>query len=151
MSAGGPEKFPPRPLEESRALIGTEPSADEPRAAWSSSRGPPTHIACQEQVARSTAKSRTPYHRVVAAEDTVVFHNDDGGYEDWVRRHNGYVLTTRDKGAYMLHDCECMHLAKDKDGTQVTLKPRRCGSRPDLVAWTQAETGTDPQKCRTCM
>ena len=80
----------------------------------------------------------------MATEDTIVFHDDDDGYEDWVRRHNGYVLTTRAKGSYMLHDCECLHLGKDAVHQELTKKPRRCGNKQDLVAWTQQATGTDP-------
>ena len=87
----------------------------------------------------------------MAAEDTIVFHNDDDGYEDWGRRHNGYVLTIRSTGGYMLHDCECTHLGKDTDELRITKKPRRCGSRQDLVAWTEQETGSKPQFCQTCM
>jgi len=88
----------------------------------------------------------------MAAEDTIVFHNDDGGYEDWVRHHNGFVLTRPDKDEFMLHDCDCLHLGRggDKD-LELTKKPRRCGKRADLVDWARQETGRLPKFCRTCM
>ena len=52
---------------------------------------------------------------------------------------------------FMLHDCECSHLGKDSDDTQLTAKRRRCGSRRDLVEWTSQQTGSSPLFGQSCM
>jgi hypothetical protein len=82
-----------------------------------------------------------------------IFHNDDDGYEDWVTRHGGYVLTVSPgKPGYMLHDSECMHLARDSTDMHLTRKPRTWARyRRDLVEWTEAEVGERPKLCRSCM
>jgi len=87
----------------------------------------------------------------VAIPNIKTFRDDDNGYQTWVQRHGGYVLTQRSKGAYMLHHWECTHLGKDKSYRSITRKPRRCGDRRALVAWTQRSTGHQPQHCQTCL
>jgi hypothetical protein len=81
-----------------------------------------------------------------------VFHNDDDGYRAWVRRTNGYVLTERAAGEFMLHDCECSHLTLSDTTLRLTASPRRCAAatRP-LREWTVRETGAEPLRCQTCM
>jgi hypothetical protein len=89
----------------------------------------------------------------VDGEEIKVFHNDDQGYEDWVARHGGYVLTERArKGEYMLHDAECAHLGRDTTELRLTIKPRRWAKRSSiLVAWTTQSTGAKPLFCQSCM
>ncbi len=74
--------------------------------------------------------------------DITVFENDDEGYLLWVRRHNGYVLTERAAGEYMLHDCDCLHLGRDDESMRLTARPRRCASATaPLRAWARERTG----------
>jgi hypothetical protein len=82
-----------------------------------------------------------------------IFENDDDGYESWVGRHGGYVLTkTASRPGFMLHESECAHLAKDNPGMRLTAKPRRwSGSRGVLADWTAQKTGERPLLCQTCM
>lgn len=83
----------------------------------------------------------------------IVFHDDDAGYEEWVSRHGGYVLTRRREAAYMLHHADCVHLGRDGDlSLKLTKRPRRWArERQPLIEWTQVETGSDPLRCQSCM
>ena len=88
----------------------------------------------------------------MGGEEIRLFHNDDQDYEEWVARHEGYVLTAPRRGEYMLHDSKCSHLAKDKVALRLTRKPRRWARHQGaLVAWTEQATGTKPLLCQTCM
>ncbi|HZO50866.1 MAG TPA: hypothetical protein VFB26_12030 [Gaiellaceae bacterium] len=84
-------------------------------------------------------------------EDIATFHDDDDGYEAWVRHTRGYVLTERLGGTYMLHDSECTHLTGNGK-IRLTRRPRRCArNRQDLVTWTLEATGQRPLLCQSCM
>jgi hypothetical protein len=71
-------------------------------------------------------------------------------YEEWVRKHGGYVLTQRTDG-FMLHHAECSIFGLIP-GTFDIAKPRRWAStRGPLVEWTEDRTGNTPLLCRRCM
>jgi hypothetical protein len=78
---------------------------------------------------------------------------EEGDYERWVRRNDGYVLTERweDAAGYMLHEATCPHLAIGKSPGFRFSGPRRCSrlSRP-LRNWAKEQTGAEPLRCQTC-
>jgi hypothetical protein len=86
------------------------------------------------------------------SEEIRVFHNDDAGYEAWVERYGGYVLTERPSGGYMLHESECSHLGRGRDMTLVLTKRSRhwAKARRPLSEWAQAH-GDRPQLCQSCL
>jgi hypothetical protein len=76
---------------------------------------------------------------------------DDAAYEDWVRRHGGYVLVER-KDSFMLHESTCSHLGLTPGKFTLTMRPRRCAkTRQPLVAFAHARTGDRPLLCQSCM
>jgi hypothetical protein len=89
----------------------------------------------------------------MGTDEMAVFHNDDDGYEAWVGRYGGYVLTiSTGRSGYMLHHSECSHLTKDGPDIQLTKKPRRWArQRRDLFEWVVRETGEHPKLCQNCM
>jgi hypothetical protein len=93
----------------------------------------------------------------MAVSDVQFFHNRDEAYEAWRASPGGYVLTPpgsrrrSETKAYMLHESQCGHLSNLKGDLSVTRRPKRCGSRPDLIEWAQIETGSPPIFCPDCM
>jgi hypothetical protein len=88
----------------------------------------------------------------MGSDEIKTFHENDAGYEAWVARRGGYVLTVRGAGSYMVHISECGHLGRDTVALRLTEKPRRWAQkRQTLIDWAVAEAGVGPAFCGTCM
>ena len=89
---------------------------------------------------------------IASASDAIVtfIHGEEAAYEDWVRRHAGYVLIERPDG-FMLHEADCTHLGLASGSWSIS-KPRRCSKlRSELVQWTADHSGSKPLLCQSCM
>jgi hypothetical protein len=76
---------------------------------------------------------------------------DDAAYEEWVRRHGGYVLVER-KDGFMLHEATCVHLDLTPGVFTLTTRPRRCAkTRQPFTDFAEQRTGHRPLLCQSCM
>jgi hypothetical protein len=86
--------------------------------------------------------------------EVIEFHNDEAGYEDWLRLHNhdGYVVTKKGRD-WALHRADCDHISStDADGALYTRNPKLCSTdRAALDREARKRSDRPPiQPCETC-
>jgi hypothetical protein len=80
------------------------------------------------------------------------FHNDEAGYDGWLRlhQHDGYVLTKKGR-EWALHRAHCDHISYG-DGARYTVNPKLCSTDRRALELEARRRSNRPsiQACETC-